>query len=87
MREGYSVTVSRNGEPILTIERQMVSGQSDLSKDDAAAIRDAGEHLVAFAGPETYTCFACGGVVACRTDCPLNEVNGGVSIKGLQKPK
>ena len=51
MREGYSVTVSKFGEPILTIEREMLSG-AELSAEDEQAIRDAGEHLLAFVGPE-----------------------------------
>ena len=49
MRQGYSVTVSKNGEPILTIEREMLSG-AELSAEDEEAIRDAAEHLLAFVG-------------------------------------
>jgi hypothetical protein len=51
MREGYSVTVSKLGEPILTIERRMLSGKSELSDEDEQAIRDAAEHLRSFVGP------------------------------------
>lgn len=75
MHKGYSVTVSRGGEIILTIERGMLSGQADLSKEDAAAIRDAGEHLIAFAGPEVTECFICGGIEKCSDDCALKEEN------------
>ncbi len=50
MREGYAVQVLYHGEPILTIERTMLSGKADLSDEDKAAIDDAGEHLIAFAG-------------------------------------
>ena len=74
MREGYSVTVSKNGEPILTIDRTMLSGLGDLSKEDTDAIRDAGEHLIGFAGPETQVCFACGSTGECAQDCRLGEI-------------
>lgn len=49
MREGYAVTVTKWGEPILTIERECLSG-AELSDDDARAVFDAGKHLCAFAG-------------------------------------
>ena len=71
MREGYSVTVSKHGEPILTIERSMLSGQSEFSAADAAAVRDAAEQMLSFIGPETTRCFACGAEAECRSDCPL----------------
>jgi hypothetical protein len=73
LREGYGVIVTHLGEPILTIDRSMLSGKADLSKEDADAIRDAGEHLVAFAGPENTTCFACGVMDAHTVECPLND--------------
>lgn len=72
MREGYSVTVFKDGEPLVTIDCAMLSGQDPLSAEDIAAIRDCGEHLSAFAGPEKQECFACGGVDACRPDCPVS---------------
>lgn len=61
MRDGYSVIVTHLGEPILTIERSMLSGKSDLSDDDADAIRDAADHLFSFIGPKriegaTFVC-------------------------------
>lgn len=71
MHEGYSVTVSKHGEPILTIERSMLSGQGEFSEQDAAAIRDAAEHLLAFIGPEKFHCFACGAAAGHARDCPL----------------
>lgn len=50
MRKGYAVQVLHLGEPILTIESAMLSGKAELSDEDKAAIDDAGEHLIAFAG-------------------------------------
>lgn len=74
MRPGYSVTVSKNGEPILTIGPDL-SGLSEFSDEDANAIRDAGEHLLSFIGPAgPHECFACGGSAAHRADCPLGEL-------------
>lgn len=72
MRQSYSVTVLKNGEPLVTIERTILSGLDPLSPEDLAAIRDCGEHLLAFAGPEHHTCFACGHVGACKPDCPIS---------------
>lgn len=69
MREGYSVTVSRWGEPILTMERAMLSGQPAFSPEDEEAIRDAGDHLKSFIGEGSQRCFLCGGVHQCRSDC------------------
>ena len=73
MREGYSVAVSKNGEPILTIERSMLSGQPEFSTEDAEAIRDAAEHLLGFIGPPTVMCFACGAVEGHNQTCPLAD--------------
>lgn len=71
MREGYGVIVTKLGEPILTIERSMLSGQAELSDEDVRAIRDAGEHLIGFAGHGTYHCFVCGSEEGHRNDCAL----------------
>jgi hypothetical protein len=71
MRAGYGVIVTHLGEPILTIEPAMLSGKAELSADDTAAIRDAGEHLLAFAGPEHVTCFGCGSENGEHFDCPV----------------
>lgn len=60
MRDGYSVTVSKWGEPILTIEPNMLSG-AEHSPEDIDAIRDAGQHLCGFVGPSAAipTCVIC----------------------------
>lgn len=50
MKPGYSVTVSKNGEAILTIEREMLSGKSEISDEEHDAIREAAEHLLSFIG-------------------------------------
>lgn len=49
----------------------MLSGKAELFAYDTAAIRDAGEHLLAFAGPEHVTCFGCGGENGEHFDCPV----------------
>jgi hypothetical protein len=73
MRSGYAVIVTKDGEPILTIEREMLSGQAEFSTDDEAAIRDAGEHLLAFIGPEP--CSVCGSRRLCTgEDCSSSDV-------------
>lgn len=71
MREGYSVTVLKWGEPILTIEHSMISGKSTLTQEDEDAIRDGGRHLTSFAGTgEPQPCFACGSTAECEDYCP-----------------
>jgi len=45
----WSVTVTRHGVPILTIETAILSGR-ELSPDDQEAIRTAARHLLAFIG-------------------------------------
>jgi hypothetical protein len=47
------VTISINGEPVLTIEPHMLAGIPDIDKY-ADQVREAGQHLVSFAGPEDY---------------------------------
>ena len=75
MRDGYSVTVTRDGEAILTIGPDL-AGLSEFSPEDEQAIRDAGEHLLAFIGREgPHECFACGGIGACKAGCPVASVN------------
>ena len=54
MREGYSVTVFKWGDGILTIEPTLLSG-AELSDDDLRAISDLGSHLIAFAGVDRAT--------------------------------
>ena len=45
----WAVTVWRNGDSILTMESNCLSGR-DLSPDDEETIRDCGRHLLAFVG-------------------------------------
>lgn len=45
----WSVTVSRNGEQVVTIEKAMLSGR-DIDPSDEEAIRTAAYHLLAFIG-------------------------------------
>lgn len=45
----WSVTVERNGEPIVTIESNGLSGR-EISAEDEDAIRAAAHHLLAFIG-------------------------------------
>lgn len=72
-QDHWSVTVRRNGEEIVTIESNMLSGR-ELSSEDEAVIRQAAEHLMAFVGDGKPTpCFVCGGVEACRDDCELRS--------------
>lgn len=47
--EHFSVTVRRNGEHVVTIETNMLSGRS-LSPEDEAAIRQAARNLLGFIG-------------------------------------
>jgi hypothetical protein len=49
MSEHWSVTVSRDGEEIVTIESNSLSGR-ELTSEDEAAIRLAAHHLLAFIG-------------------------------------
>lgn len=54
----WSVTVERNGEPILTIGHNSVGGRS-LSESDQEVVRNAAAHLKAFVGerkPEICEC-------------------------------
>lgn len=46
----WSVTVAVNGEDLVTIESNFLSGKSDLSEDELEAVRIAGRHLISFAG-------------------------------------
>lgn len=49
----WSVTLSINGEAVLTIEPHMLAGIPDIDKY-ADQVRQAGQHLVGFAGPEDF---------------------------------
>jgi hypothetical protein len=48
----WAVTVSRNGDDLVTIETNCLSGKPEFSEEDARVIRMAAEHLSAFIGPE-----------------------------------
>jgi hypothetical protein len=50
MGDGWYVTVGRWGESLVTIEQRCLSGNADLTDDDAALIRGAAKHLQAFIG-------------------------------------
>ncbi len=56
----------------MTIEREMLSGQSEFSSEDEGAIRDAGEHLLAFIGPEP--CSVCGTRRTCDGACTTSDI-------------
>lgn len=71
MRAGYAVVIEHLGEEILRIDPSILAGKAELTDDDIKAIRDAGEHLIAFAGPERVNCFACGGEDGKHFDCPI----------------
>lgn len=76
MKEGYAVIVTKNGEAILVMGSEAVSGLEVFSGEDEDAIRSAGEQLLSFIGrDEAQPCFVCGGVEACEPDCPLNDVH------------
>lgn len=49
MAEHWAVTVYREGEEIVTIESNCLSGR-ELTPEDEAAIRTAANHLLAFIG-------------------------------------
>jgi hypothetical protein len=71
----YTVPATDGSAPRVrgTVEREMLSGQAELSTDDEAAIRDAGEHLLAFIGPEP--CSVCGSRRLCTgEDCSSSDV-------------
>lgn len=66
----WEVEVRVNGERILTIGRDELSGVSDIERH-AGIVRTCAEHLASFIGPEdTPPCFLCGG-------SEVELVNGG----------
>lgn len=48
-RDHWAVTVERNGEKIVCIESNCLSGR-ELSAEDEASIQNAAEHLLSFIG-------------------------------------
>lgn len=49
MKDHWAVTVERNGEQVVRIEKNCLSGR-ELSVEDEEAIRTAARHLMAFVG-------------------------------------
>ena len=49
--EHWSVSVSVNGEEILTIAHNFLSGKTEFTNAEAQCIRDCARHLEAFIGP------------------------------------
>ena len=47
----WSVSVSRNGDNLVTIESNMLAGQPEFSDEEARVIRECAAHLLAFIGP------------------------------------
>ncbi len=54
---GWRVTVSRNGEHVVSIERESLSGR-EISPADEAAIRESALNLLAFIGDPPPPCFS-----------------------------
>jgi hypothetical protein len=48
----WSVTVTRNGEQVVCIESNCLSGKSDISAEDQRIMRVASDHLRGFAGAD-----------------------------------
>lgn len=69
----WSVTVSIDGDPVLTIDPNMLSGIPDIEKF-GDQVRAAGENLLAFIGDGSIPpCFVCGATdgVDPGPDCPV----------------
>lgn len=69
----WSVTVSVDGDPVLTIEPNMLSGHHDIEKF-GDQIRAASENLLAFIGDGSIPpCFICGATEGLEPepDCPI----------------
>ena len=53
----WAVTVSMNGESLVTIESNCLSGKPEFTDEEAQVIRDAAAHLKAFIGePKSEIC-------------------------------
>lgn len=69
----WAVTVSRNGEELVTIESNCLSGKPEFSAEDERVIREAAAHLKAFIGePKAEVC-----------QCPCYEVVSGPYPSGF----
>ena len=83
--EHWSVTVTRNGENLVTIESNCLSGKPEFTETEAQVIRDAAEHLKAFIGPprETGACPFCrreaatGWHLCCAAEPPFTGLGDG----------
>jgi hypothetical protein len=53
MNDHWAVTVWRNGEPVVTIEANSISGK-DIEPEDEECIRIAARHLFAFIGKRPF---------------------------------
>lgn len=58
MNNHWSVSVFRNGENVVTIESNCLSGRN-LSAEDEATVRDCARHLLAFVGDGSWACVLC----------------------------
>ena len=50
MNDHWSVTVTRNGEDLITIESNSLCGKAELTEEDEDTILNAAQHLLAFVG-------------------------------------
>ncbi len=50
MSKSWSVTVEADGQQIVTIASNHLSGKSDLTAEDEDTIRTAARHLISFVG-------------------------------------
>lgn len=49
-KQHWAVSVSRNGENLVTIESNCLAGKPDFSAEDKQCIRDCARNLLAFIG-------------------------------------
>lgn len=53
MNDHWRVTVSRNGEDLITIETSCLCGKESFTDEEADTIREAARHLLAFIGEKS----------------------------------
>jgi len=70
----WAVTVSRNGEEIVTIESNCLSGR-ELSNEDERVIRNAAEHLLSFVGTGILEDFSFSSDEVAAPKSPTDEEN------------
>lgn len=56
--ERWAVTVDRNGETLVTIASEFLSGKPEFTARDEETIRRAGEHLLSFIGASVFSASA-----------------------------